>query len=251
MIDQVLLQIGLSDKEVKLYLTSLRYGSQPASVLAKHAKINRSTVYDIFEGLIQKGLATKVTKGPTTFFQISDPQRLADYLERDRHEFNRKIERQKKEVENILPALLSIENPASTKPKVQFFEGEKGMREAYEQTLKSTEPIRAYANVEDMHRGLTGFFPDYYERRTKEGIHIRCIAPDNKAGKERHQQDKKEIRQMKLIPASEYSFSPETNIYDDKVLIASWKEKMAVMIQSQEIADFHKMMYDLLWEKLS
>ena len=55
---------------------------------------------------------------------------------------------------------------------------------------------------------------------------------------------------MKLIPKSKYEFSPEMNIFDDKVLIASWREKMAIIIQSQEIADLHKKMYDLLWSLL-
>jgi len=250
MLDNILAKIGLSPKEIKIYLTSLRLGSQPASVIAKYTEINRPTIYDIFEGLIKKGLATKTTKGTVAYFQVLDPNNLLNYLERDKNEYSRKIEKQKKEVEEIIPALKSLENPASTKPKVQFFEGEKGMREAYEDTLKSTEAIRAYANVEDMHKALPNFFPEYYKRRTDEGISIRAISPDNELSIERHSHDKEEARVMKLVPKEKYDFSPELNIYDDKVLIASWQEKMAILIQSKEIADLHKKMYDLLWEKL-
>jgi len=250
MLDRVLEKIGLSPKEIKVYLVSLRLGSQPASVIAKHAEISRPTIYDVFEGLIKKGLASKTTKGVVTYFQILDPDNLLNYLDRDKNEYARKIEKQKKEIEKVLPALKSLENPLSTKPKVQFFEGEKGMREAYEDTLKSTETIRAYANVEEMHKGLPNFFPEYYKRRTDEGINIRCISPDNELSIERQSHDKEEARVMKLIPKEMYDFSPELNIYDDKVLIASWQEKMAILIQSREIADLHKKMYDLLWEKL-
>ena len=124
------------------------------------------------------------------------------------------------------------------------------MRQAYEDTLTSSETILAYANVEDMHKGLPNFFPEYYQRRgVEKKIHIRCIAPDNKTSKDRHKQDKKENREMLLIPEKEYDFSPEINIYDDKVLFASWREKMAIIIKSKEIADFHKKMYALCWEQ--
>ena len=124
------------------------------------------------------------------------------------------------------------------------------MREAYENTLRASEPIRAYANVEEMHKGLPHFFPEYYMRRKDENVSIRAICPDNPLSVERHAHDKEELREMKLIPAKAYSFSPELNIYNNKVLIASWVEKMAIMIESQEIADLHKKLFDLLWDKL-
>ncbi|KKP36245.1 hypothetical protein A2483_01480 [Candidatus Peregrinibacteria bacterium RIFOXYC2_FULL_33_13] len=250
MLQSFLQKIGLSDKESIIYLTSLRFGSQPVSVIAKHSEINRTTVYDLFESLIKKGLATKICKGTTTYFQVSDPKNLINYLEREQNEYIRKTEKQINEVKNILPALKSLENPQSTKPKVQFFDGEKGMREAYEDTLTSTESIRAYANVEEMHKGLPNFFPDYYKRRSDANIFIRSISPDNKLSLERHKYDKTENREMKFIPAQKYNFSPELNVYDDKIMIASWQEKMAIIIKSKEIADLHKMIYDLLWDKL-
>lgn len=250
MLTNLLLKIGLSDKETKVYLTSLRFGSQPISVIAEHSNINRTTVYDIFESLIKKGLASKTDKGKATYFQVLDPKNLISYLEREKNEAVRRIDKQKKEVEELLPALKSLENPTSTKPKVQFFEGEKGMREAYEDTLTSTEPIRAYANVEEMHKGLPNFFPDYYIRRTEAGISIRAILPNNAISIERSRHDKEEARETKIIDQKKHWFSPELNIYDDKVLIASWQEKMAIIIQSKEIADLHKVMYDLLWNNL-
>jgi len=250
MIEKILEKIGLSPKEIKVFLVSLRLGSQPAPVVAKYTEIKRTTVYDIFEGLIKKGLASKIDKGVAVYFQVLDPQNLISYLERDKNEYIRKIEKEKDEIKEILPALKSLENPESTKPKVQFYDGEKCMRQAYEDTLSSHEPIRAYANVESMHKGLPNFFPEYYGRRSDAGISIRAICPDNKLSIERQKHDKEEARQIKLISKEKYTFSPELNVYDDKVLIASWREKMAIIIQSNEIAELLKKMYDLLWDML-
>lgn len=250
MIIESLRKIGFSEKEAVVYTHLIRLGAQPVSVIAERAKINRTTTYDIIENLTKKGLVSSIKKDGITHFKALDPKELVNYLEREKVEHVKKLEKQQKEVEDLLPALISLENPESTKPKVAFFEGEKGMRQAYEDTLTSSEAILAYANVEDMHKGLPDFFPDYYQRRgVQRKIHIKCIAPDNKTSIDRHRQDKKENREMVLIPSGKFDFSPEINIYEDKVLIASWREKMAIIIKSKEIADFHKQMYKLCWKQ--
>ncbi len=248
MILETLQKIGFSEKEAKVYMQLIRLGPQPASVIAQKSEINRTTTYDIIESLTKKGLISSLKKGSATYFKALDPKSLLSYMEREKIEQIKEFEKQQKQIEALLPALISLENPTSTKPKVTFYEGEKGLRQAYEDTLTSSEAILAYANVEEMHKGLPNFFPEYYQRRGKEKkIHIKCIAPDNKTSKERHKQDKKENREMLLIPSKDYDFSPEINIYDDKVLYASWREKMAIIIKSKEIADFHKQMYKLCW----
>lgn len=250
MIIEQLKKIGFSEKEALVYTHLIRLGAQPVSVIAKKAQINRTTTYDIIESLTKKGLISSIKKDGITHYKALDPKELLNYLEREKIEHVKKLEKQQKEMEALLPALISLENPESTKPKVSFYEGEKGMRQAYEDTLTSSETILAYANVEDMHKGLPNFFPDYYKRRgVEKRIHIKCIAPDNKISKERHFHDKKENREMLLIPTKKYDFSPEINIYEDKVLYASWREKMAIIIKSKEIADFHKKMYALCWNQ--
>lgn len=250
MILERLKKIGFSDKEASIYIQLIRLGAQPVSVIAERAQINRTTTYDIIESLIKKGLISSIKKDGITHFKALDPKQLLSYLEREKVEHVKQLEKQQKEIEDLLPALISLENPESTKPKVSFYEGEKGMRQAYEDTLTSNETILAYANVEEMHKGLPNFFPEYYRRRSiKKKIHVKCIAPNNKTSKERYKQDKKENREMVLIPQAKYDFSPEINIYEDKVLYTSWREKMAILIKSKEIADFHKKMYKLCWQQ--
>ncbi|MBP6060574.1 MAG: hypothetical protein KA515_01040, partial [Candidatus Pacebacteria bacterium] len=144
------------------------------------------------------------------------------------------------------PQLKSIHNVGS-RPKVMFYEGREGMEKVYEDTLTSREPIRAYASVGDMHSGLPGYFPEYYKRRSEKGIAIRAIIPNNEAGLDRKKSDKDELRESALVPKDKFNFSPEINIYDDKVMIASWREKLGIIIESHEIADAMKKIYELAW----
>ncbi len=251
MIKETLEELGFSDKEADVYLAMTKLDQATASSIAKETGIIRTTVYDILEGLMQKGLISKVKKSGKTYYYSLSPDKLIDYLEREKREFSKKVDLQKEKVSKIMPKLVSIQNLHSVnKPKVRFYEGEKGMREAYEDSLQADGIIRAYANVEEMHKGLPNFFPEYYERRAEAGIHIRAILPQNETSVDRASKDSEEMRTTKFLPEKNMTFTPEINVYNNKVLIASWKESMAIVIESKELADFHKLMYELLWDRL-
>lgn len=171
-------------------------------------------------------------------------------MDRNKQEYEKDIEVKKRILQQHIVELKSLQNVYTTKPQVRFYEGDLGMREAYENTLttKSPEGIRAFANIDTMHAALPNFFPEYYLRRKEKGIHIRAIIPDTPLCQERKKHDNKELRETHLVDAKKYYFTPEVNFYDNKVLIVSWIEKMAIIIESGEIADCFKKMYDLCWE---
>ncbi|MBT4857279.1 TrmB family transcriptional regulator [Candidatus Uhrbacteria bacterium] len=249
MLKNILKDLNFSEKETAVYLTLLELGSAKAGDISKKADITRTTVYDILTSLLKKGLVNKYKKGSQTFFGALDPNRLLTYIDREIEQNTVKLTKQKQEVKELLPELVSLQNKASAKPKVQFYEGKTGMREAYEDTLTAKGGIVAYANVETMHEGLPNFFPTYYKRRSKEKVFIKAILPKNKASIARSTNDQIELRDTRFLPEGE-TFSPEVNIYNDKVLIASWKEKMALIIESKELADLHRTIFDQLWNKL-
>lgn len=247
---QVLEELGFSPKESAVYLALLAIDSATVTEIAQKAEIRRTTCYEILDSLLHKGLVTKFKKRKKIYFSAGDPRRLLSYLEREKEESIKKIELQKNKVSEVMVELLSLLEPKkNTKPKVEFYEGEKGMREAYEDTLTSEDEILAYANVQTMHEGLPHFFPEYYARRTQAGVKIKAIMPENTASLDRAKKDKEEIRESAFFAKGE-TFSPEVNIYNNKMLIASWKEKMAVIIESKELADLQRVIYKIVWDSL-
>lgn len=247
---EALRQAGFSEKETQTYLALLQAGAAKAGLLAKKTGLNRTTIYDILDGLVKRGVVSRYSKGSQTYFNASEPERLLTYLDREKEELAVKLERRKKRLTELLPQLISLQDIASTRPKIQFFEGEKGMREAYEDTLNSRAMIYAYANAETMHAGLPNFFPEYYRRRAAKKIFIRAIVPQNPVNVERHRHDQSEMREVRFLPDASQTFSPEVNIYNNKMLIASWTEEMAIIIESKELADLQKMIFELLWRTL-
>jgi len=94
---------------------------------------------------------------------------------------------------------------------------------------------------------LPGYFPDYFKRRAKKKISIKAIIPATTQTAERMKHNKQEMRTAILVPENQFRFSPEINIYDNKVMIASWREKLGIIIESAEIADAMKKIFELSW----
>ena len=248
-ISKVLADIGLSEKESLVYLSLLKLGTAKAVSVASKSDLRRTTVYDILRQLTGKGLISKFSKKSTTFYSVSDPQALLGHLDREHSQFSAKMSQKKIQVEQMLPELVSIAKAGSSAPKVRFYEGRKGIREAYEDTLTSTGMICAYADFASLLDELEEYFPDYLERRIKKKIFARAIAPDTQVWRERLKVNQAELRDTRFLPAGN-SFTPEINIYNNKMLMVSWKEKMAVIIESKDLIDLQKIIFEQLWDRL-
>ncbi|MCW1930318.1 MAG: helix-turn-helix domain-containing protein [Candidatus Kerfeldbacteria bacterium] len=241
--------LGFTQKESVLYCVLLEHDAMTAATLASLTGINRTTVYDVLLTLVQKGLVSKYAYQGVTVFQALRPERLHNYLEREKEESIHRIDVQQRSLQEYMPAFLSLFASSVGHPKVQFFEGEKGMREAYEDTLTAQGMIYAYTNVATMIEKLPHFFPDYFIRRAKLRIPIKAIFVDNNESRFRAENDREELRQTRFFPKG-IVFSPEVKIYNNKMLIASWSETVSVIVESAETITLQRAIFELLWESL-
>lgn len=233
---------GFSEKEVDVYIALLELGKATVSKISLHAGINRTTGYDILGSLVSKKLVSVSGKEPKQEYSAEPPTAITEYLKRKILETESHIKR----AEKLLPELTLL-HTIENRPKIRFYEGAEGLQHVYEDTLTSSETIRAYASVEDVHNSLPNYFPGYYKRRAAKNIFIRAIFPYTEAAKKLQKYDVEEKRETAFVPRDKYYFSPEINIYDNKVMIASWREKLGITIESEEIADAMKKIYELAW----
>ncbi|MES3032066.1 MAG: helix-turn-helix domain-containing protein [Patescibacteria group bacterium] len=233
---------GFSDKEVIVYVALLELGKGTVRQISSKAGINRTTAYDILGSLTNKGLVSISGKEPKSEYAVEPPGAITAYLKKQAEQISEHI----KKSETIIPEL-ELLHAKQNRPKIRFYEGKEGLEHVYEDTLTSSEAIRAYATIDDMHKALPNYFPKYYQRRAEKNISIRAIVPETILGQERRTHDAEEKRDIAFVPADKYYFSPEINIYDNKVMIASWREKLGIIIESTEIADSMKKIYELAW----
>ncbi len=237
--------LGLTAKESTLYLASLELGeASPVSTLAKKAGLNRTTAYDILESLVKRGLVLASEHKGFRTYQAQEPEKLVAYLKEESQRFAHLAE----EAKEILPELKSHYRALSDSPKIYFYEGEEGLIRVYEETLTSSEEILAYASDQTNQEAIPWYFPKYYKRRAEKKIPIRALFPDSPKDRERHALDGEELRTSRLVPKSRLDFTPEINIFDNKIMIADWKEKLGIIIESKEIAKVFKQTFELAWE---
>lgn len=237
-------EFGFSEKEIVVYLALLELGKGTVSAIARKAGIQRTTCYTVLDSLVGKKVAVVSGKEPKQEYVAQSPDTIVEMLKQQVNS----LQEQLKNAEKLVPQLKSIHN-IGNRPKVKFYEGKAGLKEVYEDTLTSHEEIRAFATLDDMYQALPGYFPDYFKRRAKKRIPIKAIIPATEAAFERLPFNEAEMRTSALIPVDKFRFSPEINIYDNKIMIASWKENLGIIIESEEIADAMKKIHDLAWQE--
>ena len=237
--EKILEEIGIEGKKAEVYLACLELGGATAYLIAKKSGIKRPTAYDIINQLMHEGLVHKSIKAGAAYFSPTDPQVL----------INKTKERMQR-IEKVMPLLQNLYNSPKSKPFIQYFEGKEGIREMYEdslKTLKRGEEILGYVG-----EGITQYLPeyteDYVKRRTEKGIVFRGIY---KAASEiipYMEKNKEQLRVGRILSEKDFPISNETNIYKNKIAIASYgKEMFGMIIESEEIAKSQKAIFELAW----
>jgi sugar-specific transcriptional regulator TrmB len=246
MLKTTLQQLGLSEKEISIYLTLLPLGSASASVLSYRSEITRSTTRYVCNQLVKKGLINVSEKGSTFTYTAESPEKILYLLEQDKQELAEK----EAQASRIIGELKAMANPAIMLPKVRFYEGVEGIIKVYEDTLVENKDIHAFENVETMIPEVKKYvFEDYIPRRSKNGVFVKVITPNNKDHLQTRKDDKKYMRETKFFPKLIPPIEIEINIYGNKTALFSYKEGelFAVIIESTGIANSMRSIFKFCW----
>lgn len=234
---KVLINLGLTDKEAKVYLAATEVGTSPVSSIAQAAKINRVTAYDILEKLKKKGLVSHFTKNRTKFFTSTKPEILLE-----------EFEKRTSELRTSIPKFKRLTGETNH-PRVRYFEGLEGIKAIYADTLTSKTEILNFSNSEEVRKSWTNYDQEYVQKRAEKKIFLKGISPKDSFGEKVHSEDEKYYREIRLLSADHFNFTNEINIYDDKVSIISFKEELiGMIIESPEIANSQRAIFEMCWQ---
>ncbi len=234
---KVLTDLGLTEKESRVYLATTEVGTGVVSQIAQKAKINRVTAYDILEKLKVKGLVSYFSKKKIKYFSALSPQTVLEEFE--------------KRTENLRTSLPKFKRlmGETAHPRVRYFEGIEGIKAIYTDTLSAKSEILNFSNSKEIRKQWPNYDKEYVEQRAKKGIYLRGICPQDKAGELVHSEDKKYFRKMRLMPSDQFDFTNEINIYDDKVAIISLKDELiGMIIECNEIANSQRAIFNMCWQ---
>ena len=239
-IRETLDQIGIDGKKADVYLACLELGRGTAYLIAKKTGLKRPTVYDIIDHLMREGLVSRSMSGKIKYFSPTDPETLL-----------RKLKEKEANIRSILPDLENLYNSPKLKPFIRYYEGAEGIKEMYEDSLRSLkkgDEILAYVG-EDVLKDLKEYALDYVKRRVEKGIRLRGIYKKDEEILEHMPDNGKQLRTAKVLDEKYFPVSNETNIYKNKIAIASYgKEMFGMIIESEEIAKSQKAIFELAWK---
>ncbi|PIR91921.1 hypothetical protein COU01_04575 [Candidatus Falkowbacteria bacterium CG10_big_fil_rev_8_21_14_0_10_44_15] len=233
----LLKEAGFSEKEAVVYLSALKLNKASVVALAKDTKINRSTLYLVTKSLLEKGMLNETWQHKKRAFAPENPEHILELVKTRQNAFKK-----------ALPELAMLFRSADKDPKVKFYEGAEGIKTMYIDTLEAKEPILVYGSITDMWGVVSKEWKkSYVEQRVKHKIFNKCIIPDTGETREYIKNDKEEWRETRLVPHERFNFTNEINIYNNKVAIFSFREKIGVIIESHEISDTQRKIFELAW----
>jgi HTH-type transcriptional regulator, sugar sensing transcriptional regulator len=237
-LESQLTQLGLNEKESKIYLAALELGPSQISAIAKKAEINRITTYDNIDLLKAKGLISTLQKGKKRLYLAAEPQTLAQL-----------IESKNKILNNLMPHLQGLSNINRKKPIIQYFEGEEGMINLYTKTLDAKNELLCFGNEKHFYDlVLKKYLPDYRLKRKEKAIKAKIIIPDTKRGRDTKKTDKQGFRETKLVDPKKYALNVYFLLYNDSTIIISPDDLIGLFIESKDITNTLKSFHRMLWD---
>jgi sugar-specific transcriptional regulator TrmB len=231
-------QIGLNEKESKVYLALLELEDALVSEIAEKTKINRSLLYTILSDLADKGIVTYILKNNVRYYRAAEPDKILSMLKEKEKIF-----------ESILPDLKLLHKPRIKKPIVEILEGKEGIKTILNDVLRLKEDWFAF-NIPGKGPEILGPAVHVFEKeRQKAEINLNVICVKTKEGIKRGKEFS-QMRYTKVKYASETYESPASNwIYGDRIVVIFWYKEFpfAIRIIDRNLAESYKNHFKIVW----
>ena len=240
-INYLLEEMGLTQGEVKVYLSLFKLGNTSSGEIVKEAKVHTSKVYPILDRLIDKGLVSYIKEGKKTIYCANSPQMLIKFLE----EKELKIEKQKKDAKEMIKELELMKTWEKVKTQASIFKSLKGFENCFEnfkKNIKKNDEVLVFCTL-NLEKNLERKFKDSLNQLSNK-IKI-CLNEKSKKLNEELLKLKnikiKKIQESLFIPALIY-------IHENKIILSVEEGKTTFYIENKEVVESFKIYFKTFWE---
>ncbi len=249
-----LASLGLSEKEIDIYLCLLQVGTAPASTLGERTNIQRSTAQYTCQQLAKTGIIRMTQKGNAYLYSAEPPEKLVHLLEKQQQDLTKKEE----QVHRIITELKNMMNPHAVLPKIRFYEGGDGVVEAYETVLKAVHEkgtILSYLHPLEKEQDVFGLYKEFWrisQAFDDKGITSLTICPRSKMAEEIQKDDNPPQRMTRLIDPIERMCPVEIIIFNDSLFGVTVEQRQifAYIVENKAITQMHRHAFWSLWNSL-
>jgi len=241
--------LGLTDKEIKIYLSLLKHGEFTPLELSRATQINRSTIYRILERLKELGLAEEILDQHRIKARATRPEKLELLIAQKQAE----LDQLKKEMPGVVEQLSVIKDSPSAATKVVYFRDKKGLQQMLWNMLKAKNEHLGYGYA-DWNLGLgRGFAEKLRQEMINRKIGSREILNNDQImemDKWTKVKDYDKFYEGRYLPKSVVEINHDTYIYNDVFAFSHFYEGelFGIEIHNKEIAKTQKQIFDLLWK---
>lgn len=237
-LQSVLQNLGLNEKEAKVYLALLQMGTASVPSISIKAGTKRPTTYLIIEELRLKGLVTLLPNKARALYTAESPRKL--------------LEEQREKEETIkqnMPELMAMYNSKKEKPKVVYYQGEENIVKLYNEIFQEKE-ILFYGSIASISSAVYAQVEKYLEKIKKEKLNVREILQADQKSIEFTKNNISENHQIK-IASKNFQFPTDNIIFGNKVAIITYKDNpMAVVIESNDVVETYKSLFEIAWQSI-
>ncbi|MDP3881490.1 MAG: helix-turn-helix domain-containing protein [Nanoarchaeota archaeon] len=231
---------GLTDNEIKIYLTLLKHPESTGTEIRKQTGISNSRVYSCLDELIRKGIVNYQIIRSGKIFSAVDPKILSDIL-------NEK----KKRFDEMIGKLTSLERKSDKNVESSIFEGFNGFKNAFYKMIEDcpkeeTIYIIGFSNQAYKNERLRLLLSNINHRSIKKKHKFKMILDDRE---NTFYQDRKfeGISQIRFMEGG-FKSPAAIDVFADYVYIFLWDENpYAFMIKNENIAQGFRTYFEFLW----
>jgi len=241
-------QLGFSEKEAKVYVALLEVGEATPHEIAIKSGINRATAYVILEHLKKQDLASTVSKKNKIYYTLEPPLNLLDSFDQEKQEIESKIGKARK----LMPELEMLERMSSEKAKVKIFEGKESLNIVRKDILRSG--CKEVYNIFNISLGLKYFPQSSTDHRdvlrkmvTNKKMKSKVITIYN-SNKPTDHLPYLYSEERKYLPYKKFPFDCDFVFYGEKVILFSFQDLLAIIIENKSICIGLKAMFNYIWE---
>ncbi|MFA6429545.1 MAG: helix-turn-helix domain-containing protein [Patescibacteria group bacterium] len=242
-IKQALMEIGISPKEVEVYLAMLELGPASVQDIAKKAGVNRTTTYVMLEGLQRHGLMSSFEKGKKTMFVAENPQRLVNIISAQ----VMAVEEKRSHVQSLMPRLLAIFNAIEDKPKVRFFEGEEALSMIRREIVDLRQEIFEVMAVDESMLTIASTRGEERIALNQQGQVRGKILMAIKPGCQPMKIGSPHA-EVRVFNYEAFPFSGSLEVVGKRIYILTTKSRgLGIVIESQEVATMMRALLEAIW----
>jgi len=239
-LEAVLQHLGLNEKQAKVYLAVLQMGKGSVPAISVKAGTKRPTTYLLLEELRMKGLVMLLSRKAKVLYTANSPEQLLEE-QREKQQL----------IKANMPELMAMFNTKKEKPKVTYYQGGESVVKLYDEIFKEKE-IDIFASLGAIPKELLAKAEKHFADIAKNQTSVRELLQSDQSSVEYLNENKRQqgIHQIKFAP-KECLFPTDNIIFGNKLAIFSFKdEPMAVVIESSDVAQTYKSMFEIVWSSI-